>query len=464
MNTQATNGSTVFSRLRQELLFVSRAVARDGVLCERIVNKLQQNERAPAVRLEEWRNKFLLRTLKTATSKLAAYQNIKVNCDSGDVLDVLQNNFPVVSKEDLLSSPALFYPKGGKRYPWSIIGRTSGTTGTPLHVIRSSGSVLWANAAKKRHWRWSGFAEGMPRASLRGDMIVSADKVTPPFWFYNRHNNQLLLSSRHLKPAFIDLIADELSKFSPYLLEAYPSTAYELALHLLRSGPELKIPYVYTGSEVLYPHQRDAIEKAFYGRIMDHYGMAERVAYATECEQGNMHVNTDYSYVEIIDENGRPTEADGYIAGTTFHNLVMPLVRYRLSDHTKWKRGSCACGRSYPMIEPVVGKVEDVIYGSDGSVVSPSVITFAFKELRHVRQSQVAQVGPGRWQIRVVPMQGFDEAERNRIIDNVRRLVDAKLVVSVALLDEIPRTETGKYRWVVNEYKKIVPDQRSVTR
>ena len=211
-------------------------------------------------------------------------------------------------------------------------------------------------------------------------MIVSADKVTPPFWFYNRHNNQSLLSSPHLKPAFIDLIADELSKFSPYLLEAYPSTAYELALHLLRSGRELKIPYVYTGSEVLYPHQRDAIEKAFYGRIMDHYGMAERVAYATECEQGNMHVNTDYSYVEIIDENGRPTEADGYIAGTTFHNLVMPLVRYRLSDRTKWKRGSCACGRSYPMIEPVVGKVEDVIYGSDGSVVSPSVITFAFKE------------------------------------------------------------------------------------
>ena len=192
--------------------------------------------------------------------------------------------------------------------------------------------------------------------------------------------------------------------------------------------------------------------------------MAERVAYATECEQGNMHVNTDYSYVEIIDENGRPTESDGYIAGTTFHNLVMPLVRYRLSDRTKWKRGSCACGRSYPMIEPVVGKVEDVIYGSDGSVVSPSVITFAFKELRHVRQSQVAQVGPGRWQIRVVPMQGFDEAERNRIIDNVRRLVDAKLDVSVALLDEIPRTETGKYRWVVNEYKRIVPDQRSVTR
>ena len=31
-------------------------------------------------------------------------------------------------------------------------------------------------------------------------------------------------------------------------------------------------------------------------------------------------------------------------------------------------------------------------------------------------------------------MQGFDEAERNRIIDNVRRLVDAKLDVSVALL------------------------------
>ncbi len=58
---------------------------------------------------------------------------------------------------------------------------------------------------------------------------------------------------------------------------------------------------------------------------MEYYGMAERVAYASECERGNLHVNTDYSYVEIVDDDGKPTSGDGYIVGTTFHNTVMPL-------------------------------------------------------------------------------------------------------------------------------------------
>ena len=81
---------------------------------------------------------------------------------------------------------------------------------------------------------------------------------------------------------------------------------------------------------------------------MDMYGMAERVAFATECEYGQMHVNPDYSFVEIVDAAGRPTADVGYVVGTTFHNHAMPLVRCRLSDRTRWKRGQCACGRAFP--------------------------------------------------------------------------------------------------------------------
>lgn len=180
--------------------------------------------------------------------------------------------------------------------------------------------------------------------------------------------------------------------------------------------------------------------------------MAERVAYATECEFGNLHINSDYSYVEIVDDESKPTNDYGHIVGTTFHNLAMPLIRYRLSDRTKWKMGSCQCGRTYPMIESVTGKSEDVIYGGDGVPVSPSVITFAFKELRHIKQSQVAQTGPGRWQIRVVPTEKFSDSERSKLVDNIRRLVDARLEVEVKTVDEIGRTQAGKYKWVVNEW------------
>jgi len=193
------------------------------------------------------------------------------------------------------------------------------------------------------------------------------------------------------------------------------------------------------------------IERRLRARVMDHYGMAERVAFAGECEHGNLHLNSDYSYVELVDQQGRPARGEGFIVGTTFHNTVMPLLRYRLSDRTMWRTGTCHCGRPYPMIEPVTGKYEDAVFGSRGQPISPSVVTFAFKGLAHIKQSQVAQVGDGRWEIRVVPLPGFGATEYEQLIRNIHRLVDPDLQVQVTQVTEIPRTDSAKYRWIVNE-------------
>lgn len=397
--------------------------------------------------------RWLLRSLRTAAFRIAAYRSLKVNCAESDVWDFVRNHVPIVDKADLLGSPQKFYPGNGRIYPWTIVGKTSGTTGTPLTVIRSVRSIMWANAFKKRHWTWSGFREGMPVATLRGDLVVPVEQQAPPYWFYNRYNNHLVFSSRHLRPACMEAIADKLEQFSPVVLEAYPSTAAELARYLKERNRRIAIPYVYTGSEPLYDYQRELIQTRFEAKIMDHYGMAERVAYATECEFGNMHLNTDYSYVEIVDADGNHTDDYGYVVGTTYHNLTMPLLRYRLQDRAKWKRGRCSCGRVYPMIERVVGKYEDLIYASTGSPVSASLVTFVFKEMQHIQKSQVAQVAPSRWEVRVVPTEGFSDLDRQQLIKRFLTLVDPGLTIDVVLRKDIPRTEAGKYQWVVNEYQ-----------
>ena len=184
---------------------------------------------------------------------------------------------------------------------------------------------------------------------------------------------------------------------------------------------------------------------------MDFYGMAERVAFASECEAGNLHVNSDYSFVEIVNESGDETTGPGYVVGTTFHNLVMPLIRYRLSDRTAWKPGSCSCGRPYPMIEGIAGKFEDVIFGAEDEPVSPSLVMFAFKGVSNIESSQVAQVSRGVWEVRIVPAAGYSDTDGQQIVNNIHLMVEAKIQVHIKLVHEIPRTAAGKYRWVVNE-------------
>lgn len=441
------------SSLRLEMSFGGRWLLRDNWLCDGMAGSLRRRETMAARDIEALQASLLHRTLLTAIRKLPYYRHIPAHFPVARAVEVLREHFPIVDKETLLANRDALYPNRGRRWPWQAVGKTSGTTGTPLSVPRSAQSVLMENAFLRRHWEWGGYRKGMPRATLRGDLVVAPDRSAPPFWFRNRYDNQLLVSSRHLKESCVDAIIDELERFAPRMLQAYPSAAYALAQFLLQRGRRLGIPAVFTASEPLYAHQRELIRDRLGAKVMDMYGMAERVAYATECERGSLHLNPDYSYVELVDEQGKPARDAGYVVGTTFHNLAMPLVRYRLSDRTRWVPGACACGRPFPMIEPVSGKYEDAITGGDGAFVSPSVLTFAFKGLGNIRKSQVAQVGPARWEIRVVPAPGFGADDRRQLIHNVRTLVDPGVKVDLVLKDELACTAAGKFRWVVNEWR-----------
>jgi phenylacetate-CoA ligase len=416
-----------------------------------MIAELRAHERYTREDMEKLRRRLLLRTLRTAVQRIAFYRRILVQCKENDVEQFLTTNFPILEKSDFLSKRELLYPNGGRVDPWTIVGETGGTTGVPLQIFRSYGSVLWQNAFLKRQWTWAGFKDGMPRALLRGDMVVPTGQSNPPYWFMNRYANQLVLSLLHLREETADYFIDKVREFSPYMLEAYPSAAYELAKYLERRGGALSIPYVFTGSEPLYDYQRELIEERLGGRVMDHYGMGERVAFATECKFGNLHLNTDHSYVEIVDEDGNRTEDYGYVVGTTFHNLLMPMVRYRLSDQAKWKVGNCQCGLVYPMIERVKGRVEEVILGANGNDIGPLLFRVTHG-ITGIERIQIAQIGRLRLEIRVVPSTGFSETHKEKLVQNLHKYVDPALAASVAIVDNIPRTARGKYRWIVNEY------------
>ena len=440
------------SPLRNELLFGTRALLRDTPWSQWRLRALQRNEAMSHAEFAAVQASLLHKTLRTAIARLPFYAHIRRDFPVAASFDVLRADFPIIDKGTLLANRSSLYPNGGVKQPWQALGATSGTTGAPLQVFRSVQSVLMEQAFVKRHWAWGGYHDGMVRASLRGDLVADTTVTKPPFWFWNRYNRQLLVSSRHLCEANADAIIDRLEALAPAMLQAYPSTAFTLAGMLQRRGRRLHIARVFTSSEPSYAHQRELIRDRLGATIMDLYGMAERVAFASACEHGQLHVNADYAYVEIVDGDGRPTDGEGDVVGTTFHNHAMPLVRYRMGDRSRWKPGPCPCGRVFPIIEGVSGKYLDAITGSDDAPVSPSVLTFAFKRMDQIRKSQVAQVGPASWEVRVVPLPGFTAFHQQYLIDIIHRMVDPHVLVKVVLRDDLPNTAAGKFRWVVNEY------------
>jgi phenylacetate-CoA ligase len=213
----------------------------------------------------------------------------------------------------------------------------------------------------------------------------------------------------------------------------------------------LRLHAVITGSEPLYPAQRELIERTFGCQVFDFYGMAERVAFAAQCEHGSYHLHPEYAYVEILDQLGEPTDGFGHVVGTTLHNRVMPLVRYRIADRARWLLGPCPCGRSYPRIELSSGKVEEQLYDKEGVPVSASIITFALKGLKHIHQTQVAQIGPGQWEVRVVP-EGGHEVDSAALLTSIADHVSQHVQLRVRTCDHIPLQSNSKFKWISQEW------------
>jgi phenylacetate-CoA ligase len=413
--------------------------------------ELGTRERQPLAQFEPLQAALLKQTLRAAAQRLPAYAGLRRRVEREDPFELLRS-LPVIDKDALLSQRERYYPRGGRARRWESVGMTSGTSGTPLDVIRSYDSTLWEQACMRQHWQWAAWRPGETQVVLRGDNIVPIERQEPPFWFHDRIGRQLFVSTRHLTRAHAADIVQAINQHAPAQLRAYPSAAYKLAELMHETGLQIKLRTVITSSELLLPVQREVIESSFGARVFDHYGMAERVAFGMQCELGRLHVNPEYSLVEVLDERGQATDGPGFIVGTTLRNLAMPLLRYRLTDMACWSAEPCPCGRSYPTLQSLQGRIDDQLYDRDTEPVSAAVITFAFKGVPHIAKAQVAQVGPQNWEVRVVPSPGFGEAQRRLLSDNFVRLVSDRVNLAVRLVEDIPLLPSGKFKWVTQEY------------
>jgi len=436
-----------------DFTYAIRGLVRENAIAARRASELVASERIAPAELERRQDALLRRSLEAAAERLPAYAGLRGRIPASGLREFLREAVPVHGKEELLAQRERYYPNGGRARWWWSVGRTSGSTGTPLEVFRSVDSAVWEHAFHLQHWRWAGLRPGEWQVVLRGDPVVPLERQDPPFWYADRIGRQLVVSLRHLTPRAAGPIGQAIRACGAMQLRAYPSAAGVLAQFNdeLRLG--LRFRSIVTSSEMLYPLQRERIEASFGARVFDFYGMAERNALALQCEHGALHVHPGYSMVEIVDADGRPTEGEGHVAGTTLRNLTMPLLRYRLGDTARWARQACRCGRSYPVIENLSGKVEEQVFDLDGRAVSPSLITFAFKGVAHIARAQVAQVAADAWEVRVVPGPGWCEADARALRQNFEQQVSRRLALRVQTVAAIPNLASGKYKWVTQEWR-----------
>ena len=427
---------------------------RNGRLFDKYLEELEKAEKYSSNELKQYQEEKLKKIINIAYEYIPFYRKVfqERKLSPRDIQSIEDlKKLPIIDKRTVR---AHFKELRNNNHRGIISkGRTSGTTGTPAVFLRDLNSINLESAAIAQHQRWADVSRGDKRVFLRGEKVVSIERDEPPFWRFNRFNNQLIMSSYHLAEQYLSYYVRKIKQFSPQMLEAYPSTAYLLAQYLERMDDSLEIPVVHTSSEPLYPHWRELIEKRLNAKVFDWYGMAERVCFAGECKvHEGLHTLSGYGITEFVRPSTNETdELEGVIVGTTLNNLVMPLIRYRTNDLSRTIKGICRCGRNYPRIHTIETKYENMIVTPKGRYISPSLLTFCFKTAKNIAMSQIIQSKDGSIQVKIVGEKQFSEQDKNHILSQMREILGEGIKITVKLVSQIERAESGKFQWIISE-------------
>ena len=361
-------------------------------------------------------------------------------------------NVPLLDKEEVRRDPTKFLAGNVNRSNLHE-AYTSGSTGTPLKLYQSRELIQWMYACQTLVRKWVGLPPRPKRATFGGRLVVPRSQRKPPFWRWNRADNQMIFSSYHLSQENIGYYAQRLAEFQPLEIVGYPSAISLVAQFLVQNGiAGIRPGAVLTNSETLLDSQRQLIEEAFGCRVTDWYSSEEFVFFAAQCERADAyHVFPFVGILELMPSSNNPSGGVQEIVGTSLLNEAMPLIRYRLGDagipiaHGE----SCPCGRQTPLFRLPLGRTEDYLVAEDGSLVGR--VDHVFKGLSHIIESQIVQETRGSVRVFLRVDSEFSNETANLIRSRLQMRLGRNTQVLIERVSHIERSERNKYRAVVSK-------------
>jgi phenylacetate-coenzyme A ligase PaaK-like adenylate-forming protein len=328
---------------------------------------------------------------------------------------------------------------------------SSGTTSPSFAFVTSASAWGFENAFFHRWYGWCGYRVGSRAAVVTGSF-------SPRPFDYNPVGNILNVNVGSCSADTYKLVLNALEDFCPAVLRGYPSLLYALAREILESGSRWRWPRrveaVFLSSETVFEHQVETIREVFDVPIYSHYGQGEQVALTQQCPVGDLqHIIPEYSYVEVLKPDGEPAGPGepGVIAGTSFANEAMVLLRYVTADVAVLAPGDrCpACGREYRSMLRIDGRSGDYIRAESGRSWAETVVEYATVGPRHIKESQIWQTDLHSIVLLVVPDQGYSEDDGACYVEVLRSLLDEpSFTYEVRVVSAIERPASMKQRFV----------------
>jgi phenylacetate-CoA ligase len=344
--------------------------------------------------------------------------------------------------------------------PSQLIARTTGgSTGTPL-TIYANDDFLARDKANTEYYMQALGLDIFHHRSLRlyGDKIDDALVDKGDYW-YEMEGRKLVMSCYHISRDTASAYVDKINGYAPVYIHTRPSSILPLANYILQGDLELKAPLrvIICDGECLTDGQRRSIENAFHASLANIFGHTEGCAVGHPCSHSDhLHFVPQVGLMEILDRNGDEvvTAGDkGEIVVTGFNNFIFPLIRYRTGDIGVLGEPTCPCGRNYPILSNIEGRIQDYVVDREGNLVplAPAVFNYNDMDWKGIREFKVRQENPGELVIEILPERNVlaqSDASRYAIEDRIGAILGKAFTVRATFVDAIPKTRLGKHRYL----------------
>ena len=421
-------------------------------------NSLWKKEKSE---IREYQSKMLSKLLEECYIYVPYYQKDFKNKNI-TLLEINNDPYKVLSKLEILSKKTRKYKvkellnKNPNRNI-SEVGYTSGTSGSPTKNYVDEESTARAFALWTRFHQNIGIRKNDKSVRLSGRLIVKPTKIKPPFWIFNRIDNQLFMSTYHLKDDNIKYYVAKLNKFKPKLLDGYPSALYIIARNINKNKINLKFKptAIAATAETLYDYQKEEIEKAFNCKVFNQYASSEGSPFITECAFGKLHINEDSGVFEFLDNTNNPANPGelARIVVTSFRNWKTPLLRYDIEDTVllSVENVKCSCGCNMPYVEKIVGREDDVLWTEEKGYVGR--MDTAYKGLEGIVQSQLIQKRKDLLIVNQTIDKDYSPKMNQLLIKNLKDRLGENIQININIVEEIPLGSNGKFDAVKREFE-----------
>ncbi|MBN1163391.1 MAG: phenylacetate--CoA ligase family protein [Candidatus Krumholzibacteriota bacterium] len=335
---------------------------------------------------------------------------------------------------------------------------TSGSTGDPVTCYMTYDNWCMKVAGKKRTEDWVGKPVGTRTTMIWGHKSRPSLRMRMKYALYWKFQNYQFLSAFNIgEESLLDYV-EKIKRHRSRFIESYVTVVYLMAQAIVkhRVTPP-RLDGILIGAERLFDFQKERIEDAFQCPVFNRYGSSEFMSIASECkEQQGLHINVDNLWVEVVDDQDRPVVGEpGHIVITDLENKALPFIRYRIGDLGIMSAESCSCGRTFPLLQDVVGRAADTFKTEDGREIHEMFFIWKLDRMPGVRKFQVVQKSLKEAQVNVEEDGTLSREKISAfIVEKLEELTSQGVSISVNYLDQIPLTKVGKMKFFISEISR----------